>query len=195
MLEEAGIEPLDVRTDIKDMKVFELPQKNGGKVYNLANYTEMEAETEFLGRYKMECAVHDNVLIWENEKGELSGLMNQGTFYDGDSIIVRNDPYAYIFAQDSVALENTARAVILPTRPGYLKLLAKHDFAEPVIEFGQIIDGKWSLIESVPAAITDGYVNISITNERRNAIVLLGDKADMPAFEAAIVKTLCTSGV
>ena len=54
-----------------------------------------------------------------------------------------------------------------------------------------VTDGGYTV--TLETAITDGYVNVSITNERRNAIVLLGDKADMPAFEAAIVKTVCTS--
>lgn len=175
-----------VSSDVEDVKIFELPLKDGGRVVNFSNVSEKSGEFAFEGKNVFEQRPLRAQTLRENGKGEVTGLLCEGKYSRNGRLIVENNAYAYILSCDKKALSESLRVAVLPQGSGLVSIA---DSKAEILISGQVEEGKF--VEISRKHIKN--VRFEVEEAERNCVFLLCAEGDEEAFEAEVEKTIINS--
>lgn len=183
VLASAGISTVEPESDtVEEIKFFELPLKNGGRIVNFSNISEQSGEFVFEGRNVFEQRPLRAQMLRENAAGEVTGLLCDGRFSREGRVLVENTAYAYILSCDGKPLGTSEQIVVLPQRSGRVTI-ANEAVSRLVV--GQVEGGKF--VEISRREID--RAEFEVKEQERNYIFLLCASGE-EEMESLVTETL-----
>ena len=129
-------------------------------------------------------------LIWSDKDNQILGVFNQGDFLVNGQVLVSNGALSQVFAKDGKDLSQSKYLVVTPQYTGKTVIASKAEWSELSVSFGQLTDGQFRKYGDVAFTKDESGISFDITEDMRNRIILITEKAKEEKMMQSIVESM-----
>ena len=195
VLQTGGISPIGLRPDDPSLHVFRVPLEDGGVVYVLFNADETQASRQVTlldprPSITLDVARRRPALLWVDKRGAILAIENQGECRAGDASVLVDHTEGIALALDGQDLRRSHAVVLMPLKPGPVRLIRTSRWNQPVVETGEIRHGTWQILEATPLPSQAQDLQMTIQPDQALSLLLLCDSNDLPRWRAALARAM-----
>jgi len=184
VLSAAGIRPIALEPDDPLVHVFRVPMQDGGQVYVLFNTADTQPARTITLRdchppVALSVAPQRPGLLWFDGRGALRAVEAHGACSVGGKTVLQDNTGGMVLSLDRRDLRHSRALLLMPIRPGTIRLASDHPWRNAIVQTGDIHDGKWRQCETTPAenfsddllvqVSPDQALNLLVVNEPQSA--------------------------
>jgi hypothetical protein len=195
VLAKAGIRPIDLKPDDPLVHTFRVPMQDGGQVYVLFDTDKTQPRKEVtLAGYRppvtISVASQRPGLLWFDGRGALRTVEAQGACRLGDKTVLQDETGGMVLSLDRQDIRRSRALLLLPLRPGTIRVSIERDWHKATVLTGDIHDGKWRSCETAPAGKTAASLVINVSTDQATCLLLVTEAASASRWCKAIERAM-----
>jgi hypothetical protein len=177
----AGVQRLPIEPEHPDLHAFATAATDGATVYNWVNHGQPRTIRLSVGREPLRTDVPrvGYGLAAMDKAGHLTVIHAQGAVKRGVQTLLDTNADVMVVALDGRDLAESARLLVMPNSGGHFGLLSNRAWARPVATVGQVADGKFTILETVPLQWKDNQLTLDVDADRALSLILITEQADV----------------
>ena len=197
VLTKAGVKPIGLAPDDPSIHTFRVPMQDGGQVYVVFNTEESQpVKTVTLSDCRppvtLSAASKRPALLWLDNRGALRAVETQGACSVGDKVVVEDQTGGIVLSLDQQDIRRARALVLMPLRPGPVRLSSGRKWQKATVVTGEIREGKWRNYESAPAETTSGGLLINVAPDQAYSLLLVTEASSAAKWCKALESAMTT---
>lgn len=195
VLAAARVRPIALQPDDPLVHVFRLPMQDGGQVYVLFNTDEATwARTVTLADCKpavtLSVASKRPGLLWFDGRGALRAVEAQSAGRLGEQALLQDDTGGIILSLDRCDVRLSRALLLMPLRPGTVRLSSGAKWHTPAVLTGDIHNGKWRHCESTPATTSAAGLEVKVSPDQALSLLLVTESRSASKWCQAVERAM-----
>ena len=169
--------------------------RDGGQVYVLFNSDNTQAaRTVTLDDCRppitLSIASERPGLLWFDGRGALRAVESQGACNVGDKNVIQDNTGGIVFALDRMDIRRSRALLLMPLRPGSIRISADSEWHKATVLTGDIHNGKWRTCETAPAEKSTTGLVVNVSLDQAFGLLLVTDSGNAPKWCKAIERAI-----
>jgi hypothetical protein len=199
VLAAAGIRPIGLQPDDPLVHIFRVPMQDGGRVYVLFNTDDTQrARTVTLADCQpaatMSLAPRRPGLLWFDGRGALRAVEAQGACSLGGQTLLQDETGGIVLSLDRQDIRHSRALLLMPLRPGSVRLSTNRKWQKATVLTGDIRDGKWRNYETVPAESSAAGLLVKVSPDQAFSLLLVAEPRSASKWCKAIERAMNDPG-
>ena len=195
VLAAADIRPIALEPDDPLMHVFRVPMQDGGQVYVLFNTEDTQpAKTVTLNDCQppvtLSVAPKRPALVWFDGRGALRAVEAQGACSVGGKALLEDSTGGMVLSLDGRDLRLSKALLLMPLRPGAVRLASGQQWRNAVVQTGDIKDGKWRPCETTAAERSPDGLRVQVSPDQALSLLILSEPRAAAKWRQAIERAM-----
>jgi hypothetical protein len=153
VLAAAAVKPIDLQPDDPSVHAFRVPLQDGGRVHVLFNTAETGSEkcvalADEQPAVTVSMAPRRPALVWFDGRGALRAVESQGGCSVGGETLLQDETGGIVMSVDRQDIRRSRALLLMPLRPGSVRLSIGRKWQKAIVLTGDIHDGKWANYET-----------------------------------------------
>jgi hypothetical protein len=129
-------------------------------------------------------------LVWFDGHGALRAVEAQGGCSFGDKTVLHDETGGIVLSLDQRDLRRSRAVLLMPLRPGSIRLSTDREWHKAVVLTGDIHEGKWRSCETVPAGKTDAGLVVNVSPDQVFSLLLFTESSGALKWGKAIERAM-----
>jgi hypothetical protein len=182
---------LDLQPNDPRIHCFELPTQDGGHVMIVFNTDPAQlARTLTLGAARSPLAItvarNRPALAWFDGRGAVRAIESQGESRLGSHLLSDDQTGGIIMSLDKRDLRRSESLLLMPLRPGRIRIASERRWRSGVLSTGEIRDGKWRNYETTPMQVSESVLEVNVALRQVFSLILITDSDSVGEWSAAL---------
>jgi len=195
VLAKAGVRPIAIQPDDPLVHAFRVPMQDGGQVYVLFNTDDSQpAKTVTLTDCRppitLSVASKRPGLVWFDGRGALRAVETQGGCSLGDRTVLQDETGGMVLSLDQQDLRRSRAVLLMPLRPGSIRLSTDREWHKATVVTGDIHEGKWRSCETAPAVKTEAGLVVNVSPDQALSLLLVTESGGARKWCKAIERAM-----
>lgn len=198
-LDLAGLRPPGLEPDDPELHLFRVATRGGGTVHIVFNRDPNHplrsvTITDGPSPVTLTVAGRRPGLLWRAASGALRAVETQGTCRVGDQTILVDETHGIVVALDGADLAHSRALLMMPTRPGTIRLFPAQRWVQPVVETGEIQNGNWRVCALDPIPAAGAPMQVQVSPDQALSLLLVAEARAIPRWRHAIERAMTDPG-
>jgi hypothetical protein len=195
VLAAAAVKPIDLQPDDPSVHAFRVPLQDGGRVHVLFNTAETGSEkcvalADEQPAVTVSMAPRRPALVWFDGRGALRAVESQGGCSVGGETLLQDETGGIVMSVDRQDIRRSRALLLMPLRPGSVRLSIGRKWQKAIVLTGDIHDGKWANYETAPAEQSEAGLVVRVSPDQVVSLLLVTEPGSASRWCQAIERAM-----